>query len=117
VIPPVEEALEKVRAFRKVGPETERADEEAVARVVCPVTVRVEAVVVANVEVPKTVRVPPTEVFPAVVRDVTERLGERAIVEVLERTILAPAVKNDEGEVKKLFQLVEDAMSGIAYPA
>ena len=34
VIPPVDEALVKVRAFKKVGPETERAVVEAVESVV-----------------------------------------------------------------------------------
>jgi hypothetical protein len=32
VIPPVEEALEKVRAFRKVGPETENAVADALLK-------------------------------------------------------------------------------------
>jgi hypothetical protein len=55
--------------------------------------VRVEAVVVERVEVPETVSMPPA------IREVIERLGLSAIVEVLERTMLAPAVRNDAGEL------------------
>lgn len=86
MIPPVEEAFERVRALRKVEPETVRLEVEALPRVVCPVTVSVEAVVVASVEVPVIVVLPVTS-------DVIERLGLRAIVEVEEKRMLAPEVK------------------------
>lgn len=44
MIPPVDEALVRVRAFKKVGPETERTVVEAACRDVVPVIVRVEKV-------------------------------------------------------------------------
>ncbi len=44
MIPPVEDALVSVRALRKVGPDTDRAVEEAACRDVVPVIVRVEKV-------------------------------------------------------------------------
>lgn len=43
-MPPVDEALARVRAFKKVDPETERAVEDAAWREVVPVTVSVEKV-------------------------------------------------------------------------
>ncbi len=48
-----------------------------------------------------------------VVREVMERLGLRAIVEVEEKRMLAPAVRYDTGELKNEFQLDEDAESGM----
>ncbi len=44
MIPPVEDALVRVRALRNVGPDTVRAVEEAACRDVVPVIVRVEKV-------------------------------------------------------------------------
>jgi hypothetical protein len=44
-MPPVDDALVRVRAFKKVGPLTVRAVVEAACRDVVPVTVRVEKVV------------------------------------------------------------------------
>ena len=48
-----------------------------------------------------------------VVIEVTIGLGLSEIVDVEEKRMLAPAVRYDTGELKKLFQLVEDAVSGI----
>ena len=43
---------------------------------------------------------------------VNDGLAVIAIVPVEEKRTLAPAVKNDTGELKKLFQLVEEAVRG-----
>ena len=43
--------------------------------------------------------------------------GVIAIVLVPEKRMLAPLVKYDTGVLKKLFQLVEDAVREIEYPA
>ncbi len=66
--------------------------------------------VVAKVEVPVMVVLP-------VVSDVMERLGLREMVEVEEKRMLAPAVRYETGVLKKLFQLDEEAVRGIEYPA
>ncbi len=63
--------------------------------------------VVAKVEVPVMVVLP-------VVSDVMERLGLREMVEVEEKRMLAPAVRYETGVLKKLFQLDEEAVRGIA---
>jgi hypothetical protein len=52
------------------------------------------------------------EAFVAVT-DVTETFGLRAMVDVEEKRIFAPAVRYDTGELKKEFQLVDDAVSGM----
>jgi hypothetical protein len=61
---------------------------EALERVVVPVTVRVDAVVVAKVVVPKTESIPEKD-----------GLGVRPMVEVPEKRMLAPALKNEIGEL------------------
>jgi hypothetical protein len=94
VIPPVLDALPTLRSpVRKVVPETERLEVDALVRVDCPDTDRVVAVVVAKVEVPVTERVPPIDASPVVVAEVNVGVADTAMVEVPENMILAPAVK------------------------
>lgn len=90
----------------KVRPVPEIPVVLALESVVCPVTESVVAVVVASVEVPVIVVLP-------VVSDVMERLGLREMVEVLVKRRLAPCVRYDTGELKKEFQLEEEAVRGI----
>jgi hypothetical protein len=88
-------------------------------------------VVVARVVVPVILALPDTvrAVVDAFPRDddaemrlvnvpvVNEGEAESDMVEVPEKMMLDPAFKYAIGELKKLFQRVDDAESGIAYPA
>jgi len=76
---------------------------EAFVRVVCPFTVSVVTVVVPRVDDAEVI----------VVKD---GFGDTAIVEVPEKMMFAPAVRNDTGVLKKLVHCVVDAESGIENP-
>ncbi len=108
---PVVEAFVAVNAemnpLVKVRPVPEIPVVDALVRLVCPVTVSVIAVVVARVVVPET------EVSPVTVS--VEKVGVvvTPIVEVPVKTRLLPARRYDTGELKKEFQLDEEAVRGI----
>lgn len=63
------------------------------------------------------VEVPATEISPVVVSVVKVGVVVTPMVEVPEKMTLAPAVRYDTGELKKEFQLDDEAVRGIAYPA
>ncbi len=87
MIPPVEDALVRVRALRKVGPETERAVVDALVSVLCPCTTRSPALVrlvvdaLVMVAFPVIVRAD-TEVVASVVAPKATRLVVVALVAV-----------------------------------
>jgi hypothetical protein len=107
--------------------------EAEVRSVIVPLVI----VVVASVEVPDVLSVPESTVLPDTVSAVADALprvdvpevsvekipvvkvglAERAIVLVEEKTMFDPAVRLATGLLKKVFQAVDEAVSGTEYPA
>jgi hypothetical protein len=92
-----------------VLPDTVSAVADAVERVVWPEIEREEADAVPRDDVPEV----SVEKIPVV----KVGLAERAMVFVPEKVIFDPATRLATGLLKKLFQAVEDAVSGREYPA